>query len=75
MCRRLRTLRGWASDLSQSAWSAAIGGLFVLFPVIALTCIAIRMESAGPAIFRQQRVGRAERPFTVYKLRTMRIGT
>ncbi len=54
---------------------AAIGGLFVLFPVIALTCIAIRMESAGPAIFRQQRVGRAERPFTVYKLRTMRIGT
>lgn len=43
---------------------------------ILLGCIAaIRLTSPGPAIFRQVRLGRHERPFTCYKLRTMQVNT
>lgn len=47
-------------------------GLLLSAPLIAVICLAIRLESPGPAIFRQQRLGRRKRPFTVHKLRTMR---
>jgi O-antigen biosynthesis protein WbqP len=44
--------------------------------LICLVCVvAIRMESAGPGVFRQVRVGRRKRPFVLYKLRTMAVGT
>jgi exopolysaccharide biosynthesis polyprenyl glycosylphosphotransferase len=43
-------------------------------PLMAATAIAIRIDSPGPAIFRQQRVGRDDRPFTIYKFRTMVVG-
>ncbi|MGE7368955.1 sugar transferase [Neorhizobium sp. NPDC001467] len=40
--------------------------------VLCLVCIvAIRLEGSGPAVFRQVRVGRNERAFVLYKLRTM----
>jgi lipopolysaccharide/colanic/teichoic acid biosynthesis glycosyltransferase len=37
--------------------------------------IAIKLQSSGPAIFAQERVGRDGRTFTCYKFRTMRLGT
>jgi exopolysaccharide biosynthesis polyprenyl glycosylphosphotransferase len=43
----------------------------VLAPVLALLMAAIRWETPGPAVFRQVRIGKGGRPFTVYKLRTM----
>jgi lipopolysaccharide/colanic/teichoic acid biosynthesis glycosyltransferase len=48
-------------------------GLIVLAPVLGLAALAVRIESAGPAIFRQVRVGRRFRPFVIYKLRTMYV--
>jgi lipopolysaccharide/colanic/teichoic acid biosynthesis glycosyltransferase len=42
-------------------------------PILLAACLLIRLESPGPAIFRQRRLGRNRRPFTVHKLRTMRI--
>src|SRR5580693_1930248 len=48
-------------------------GLILCAPVLLLICVAIRLESPGPAIFRQRRLGRGKRPFTVHKLRTMRL--
>jgi lipopolysaccharide/colanic/teichoic acid biosynthesis glycosyltransferase len=48
--------------------------LLALAPVLAAIAIAIRLDSPGPAIFRQQRVGRGRRPFTVMKFRTMHEG-
>src|SRR6195952_5991460 len=51
--------------------------LLLLFclPILLIVIIAIRLESPGPAIFRQVRVGKNGRPFTCYKLRTMYSGT
>lgn len=48
--------------------------LLALSPLLALIALAIRLESRGPAIFRQRRLGRERRPFTVLKFRTMRAG-
>jgi lipopolysaccharide/colanic/teichoic acid biosynthesis glycosyltransferase len=45
--------------------------LVVLAPLLAVIAIAIALDSPGHAIFRQRRVGRAGRPFTVNKFRTM----
>lgn len=42
-------------------------------PVILLTAIAIRLDSAGPVLFRQRRVGRAGEEFDILKFRTMRV--
>ncbi len=40
--------------------------------VVTLAALAIRVDSPGPVLFRQQRMGYRGRPFTMYKLRTMR---
>jgi lipopolysaccharide/colanic/teichoic acid biosynthesis glycosyltransferase len=45
----------------------------VVLPLMAVVAIAIRLDSPGPILFRQKRVGHAGRPITVYKFRTMRI--
>ena len=40
-------------------------------PVVAVAMAAIRLESSGPTLYRQRRIGRDGRPFDVLKLRTM----
>ena len=47
--------------------------LVLLFPVLLIAAIAVRLDSPGPAFFRQQRVGRDGRDFWMVKLRTMVI--
>jgi lipopolysaccharide/colanic/teichoic acid biosynthesis glycosyltransferase len=47
-------------------------GLLVALPLLAVAAAAIRLTSRGPALFRQERVGRFGRPFFLLKLRTMR---
>jgi exopolysaccharide biosynthesis polyprenyl glycosylphosphotransferase len=48
------------------------GGLALLFlPLAIIIAIAVRLDSRGPAIYRQLRVGRRGRPFTMWKFRTM----
>jgi lipopolysaccharide/colanic/teichoic acid biosynthesis glycosyltransferase len=47
--------------------------LVVLSPLLALIAVAVRIESRGPALFRQQRLGRSLVPFTVTKFRTMGV--
>ncbi len=52
----------------------AVCGLALSSPVLAVAAVAIRVTSPGPLLFRQERVGRQGRPFTVLKLRTMYVG-
>jgi O-antigen biosynthesis protein WbqP len=54
---------------------AASLGLVVASPVYLGCLLAVRLSSPGPAVFRQTRVGRGERHFTCYKLRTMYVDT
>ena len=52
--------------------ACAASGLLIFGPALLLAMIAVRLESRGPAIFTQVRVGMSGTPFTIYKLRTMR---
>jgi exopolysaccharide biosynthesis polyprenyl glycosylphosphotransferase len=45
--------------------------LLVLAPFLALSAVAIRLDSSGPVLFRQWRAGRDGRRFVIYKFRTM----
>jgi lipopolysaccharide/colanic/teichoic acid biosynthesis glycosyltransferase len=45
--------------------------LLVTLPLLTALALAVRVTSAGPALYRQERIGRKMRPFTMLKLRTM----
>jgi len=62
---RLRWKR--AMDLALT-----VPALIVLSPVFALVALAVRASLGSPVIFKQRRPGIHERPFTLYKFRTMR---
>jgi sugar transferase (PEP-CTERM system associated) len=52
--------------------TASVILLVLTFPIIALFALLVKIDSKGPAFFRQQRVGLFGEPFTVIKLRSMR---
>lgn len=62
---------------SQSAlkrafdFSIASLAMILLAPLMAAIALAIKLTSRGPVVFRQDRVSKGERPFTMYKFRTM----
>ncbi|MCL4153415.1 UNVERIFIED_CONTAM: hypothetical protein GTU68_001703 [Idotea baltica] len=55
--------------------SASLFGLVVSAPIFLILIPIIRFNSEGAGIFRQERVGRFQKSFTCYKLRTMATGT
>lgn len=50
-------------------------GLIILSPVFLIIVIAIKLDSKGPVLFKQRRVGIHKRQFNILKFRTMRIDT
>jgi O-antigen biosynthesis protein WbqP len=53
----------------------SVGAGLVALPFVVLAGLLVRLESPGPALFRQPRVGLNERPFVCLKLRTMSVDT
>jgi lipopolysaccharide/colanic/teichoic acid biosynthesis glycosyltransferase len=64
---------GLGSDIAKRALdiTAASVAIIVSGPAIALMACLVRLTSPGPAFFRQERLGRSGRPFTLLKLRSM----
>jgi exopolysaccharide biosynthesis polyprenyl glycosylphosphotransferase len=52
----------------------AVIALILTAPVLLITAVLVRLDSEGPAIFRQTRVGQNGRHFTLYKFRSMTMG-
>ena len=53
--------------------SIALVAFVTALPMLAALCLAIRLETPGPALFRQERIGRNGVPFTMLKLRSMGV--
>lgn len=53
----------------------SLAGIIVLFPLFALIVVLIKVDSPGPILFKQKRVGIHKKHFKILKFRTMRIDT
>lgn len=66
---------GWLWWVKRALdFAAALVGLVALSPLVFVIALAIKLDSPGPVIFSQTRIGKGGRSFTCYKFRTMRIG-
>ena len=52
--------------------SLALAVLITVSPIMLVVALAVRLDSSGPVLFRQQRLGRGNRLFSMYKFRSMR---
>jgi lipopolysaccharide/colanic/teichoic acid biosynthesis glycosyltransferase len=53
--------------------AVALAALIAVTPIILLAAAVVRLTSGGPVFFRQRRMGRNGREFTLYKIRSMRV--
>lgn len=67
-------LRGWRLTLKRTVDIALSGAFLVLAsPFMLLVALLVKLDSPGPALFTQPRMGLDARPFPIFKFRSMRI--
>lgn len=54
--------------------ASVVGGLVLLIPMV-ITAVLIKLESPGPAIYSQERIGKDGKPFVMYKFRSMYVNS
>lgn len=54
-------------------WLVALAGAILSLPIVIVTAILIKLESRGPIFYKQERVGKNGRTFTLTKFRSMRV--
>ncbi|MGB8260549.1 MAG: sugar transferase [Terracidiphilus sp.] len=66
----------WSRSRRKRAFDvvSVVLALPLVLPLILVAALAVRLTSRGPAFFLQKRIGRAGRPFTIVKFRTMACG-
>jgi len=66
--------QGLTRDAVKRAFDLLASGLLLLgsLPVMGLAALLISLESSGPVLYRQERIGQYGRPFTIFKFRSMR---
>lgn len=71
----LRYASPWTLSTTKRAFDITVASFGLLFgaPLLASIAIAIRIDSRGPAIFRQKRLGAGGSTFVAYKFRTMQV--
>lgn len=66
-------IRGWNLLIKRMMdIAASVAALTLLSPLLLLIALAIKLDSPGPVLFRQTRIGRDGQPFTLYKFRSMK---
>ena len=70
-----RGRRARVNEIARTAMhrTLAFVGAMLSLPIAILTAILIKLESRGPALYKQERVGKNGRPFTLMKFRSMRV--
>ena len=73
--RKATTARGLGDEAAKRTMDVvlSLALIIIAMPLLLLLGLLVRSTSAGPAFFRQGRLGRDKQPFTMLKLRTMRI--
>jgi exopolysaccharide biosynthesis polyprenyl glycosylphosphotransferase len=66
---------GWLSAAVKRGCDVgfAIGMVALTLPLMALTALAIKADSPGPVFYRQQRIGQSDKPFMLFKFRSMTV--
>lgn len=68
----LRTKKFYSIIKRLADISFAFVGLAVISPFIPILAVAVKLSSKGPVFFKQTRLGKGSKPFTIYKFRSMR---
>ena len=54
-------------------FAGALFGIILISPILLIIAILVKCTSEGPVIFKQERIGRHNKPFQMYKFRSMRL--
>lgn len=74
---RMRTVCAWHSDLLKRAMDIAIGLFLIILgsPIFLIIALCIKLDSSGPVLFVQKRVGRDGELFSIFKFRSMNVSS